>query len=292
MFKRYCCFLLSIICFSTYSKTDVDFEMSMLSENNGLSTIQAHTLQNKQPTAQEKFIDSNPDLYVSLLSSDKLLKAVSYNMPIFEKDAHREQLSLGYLQLGGVDFDLMYRNFAKVKQSIDYSVKMLDEYDNQSICYSAECMIKKYYKSGAEWGKYTMINFWIKNEDNSKKMREKFVSISVDRIGLNYLQYKTTPSFLKTFYNNIFYKGFLCKKDENCLNQITGVDIYSKLILICMNKIIKTDENEIFKIRGAIFQKCLVSMINKDYEIKKQIAYEGFIESYTKFLRIDENRGF
>lgn len=273
------------------AKTEMEFEMSNLIPESNSGVMQAEYVIQKQKSDDEKFAENNEEKVKQILSSGVLKEALLLNLHYFNKEAQRKEFFLGYLQLGGVDFDLMYRIFMQKQKDLDYAFNKLQQKENELVCQMIICSINIFYNSGIDWGKYSMINFWFQSLDLKKK-REDFISKDNRKLSFNYINDKNNATFLKKLYSKISYEGYKCNDEKQCFIHITDIDIYSKLILLCNNELMNKNEMKLFNVDSLLFQDCLFKSIKNDYIIKRQFFYEGFFEGYTKYLKIYPERRF
>lgn len=271
--------------------TDMEFEMSNIAPESNSSSLRAEYVIENQKSADEIFSENKEKEVKKILSANDLKQSLLSNLHYFNKDVQRKEFFLGYMQLGGVDFDLMYRIFMQRQKDMNYAFEQLLLKENDVACQNVNCTMNFFYKAGVDWGKYSMIDFWLKSSDMKEK-RKEFIMKDSSKIPLDYLNTKNSPNFIKRLNSKIAYKAYRCNDKTECLNHIGDIDIYSKIVLLCNNDLMNQKKMKLFKLENLLIQQCLFSYIIKDPIIKRQFFYEGFFEGYTKYLRFYPERRF
>lgn len=277
--------------FNLQARTDMEFEMSNLIPESHVGSMQTEYVIQNEKSADERFAENNDKELKKILSSGNLRQSLLFNLRSFNKDIQRNEFFLGYTQLGGVDFDLMYRIFMQRQTDLNYAFKRLIEKENDLACQNINCTMNLFYQAGVDWGKYSMINFWLKSSELKEKRKELILK-DTSKIPLDYLSDKNRHDFLKQLYSKIAYGAYKCNENKECLNHITEVDVYSKIILLCNNSLMNQNKMKILTLESSLIQTCLYSYINKYPVLKRQFFYEGFFEGYTKYLRSYPERYF
>jgi len=284
-------FVMLFFSFSLLARTDMEFEMSNLVPESHVGSMQTEYVITNDKSVEERFAENNDKEIKKILSSSHLRNSLLFNLHFFNKDIQRNEFFLGYTQLGGVDFDLMYRIFMQRQNDLNYAFDQLIEKESDLACKNINCVMKFFYNAGVDWGKYSMINFWLKSSELKEK-RSDIIGKDTSQIPLDYLSDKKSHEFLKKLYSKIAYSAYKCNDKTECWNHIAAVDVYSKIILLCNNSLMNQNKMKILTLESPLIKQCLYSYINKDLVLKRQFFYEGFFEGYTKYLRIYPERYF